>query len=75
MGQCVAQAKEGAKATFNSRNISTNLKLIVDVLKGLKLNLQTGINQSNPGQYDIAKRPSHCINGTIAAFNITPLQP
>lgn len=54
-GNAVAQAKEGAKATFNSRNVNTNLKLIVDVVKGLKLNLQTGINQSSQDNTDIAK--------------------
>jgi len=42
-GNAVAFAKEGAKATFDTRDINTNFKLIVDVLKGLKLNLQTGI--------------------------------
>jgi TonB-linked SusC/RagA family outer membrane protein len=54
-GNAVAQAKEGAKATFNTRNINTNFKLIVDVLKDLKLNLQAGINQSTQDNTDIAK--------------------
>lgn len=54
-GNAVAQAKEGAEATFNTRNINTNFKLIVDVLKDLKLNLQAGINQSSQDNTDIAK--------------------
>jgi TonB-linked SusC/RagA family outer membrane protein len=54
-GNAVAEAKEGALATFNTRNININFKLIVDVLKGLKLNLQTGINQSSQDNTDIAK--------------------
>ena len=54
-GNAVAQAKEGAKATFNTRNINTNFKLIVDVLKDLKLNLQAGINHSTQDNTDIGK--------------------
>jgi len=54
-GNAVAQAKEGAEATFNTRNFNTNFKLIFDVAKGLKLNLQTGINQSWQDNTDIAK--------------------
>jgi TonB-linked SusC/RagA family outer membrane protein len=54
-GNAVAQAKEGAKSTFNTRNINTNFKLIVNVLKDLKLNLQAGINHSNQDNTDIAK--------------------
>lgn len=54
-GNAVAQAKEGAEATFNTRNINTNFKLIVDVLKDLKLNLQAGINQSSQDNTDIGK--------------------
>jgi TonB-linked SusC/RagA family outer membrane protein len=54
-GNAVAKAKEGAKATFNTRNINTNFKLIVDVLKDLKLNLQAGINQTQQDNTDIGK--------------------
>lgn len=43
-GNAVAQAKEGETATYDTRNINTNFKLIVDVVEGLKLNLQSGIN-------------------------------
>lgn len=51
----VALAKEAEKATFDTRNINTNFKLIVDVLDGLKLNLQSGINYSNTDVKNIAK--------------------
>lgn len=45
-GNAVAQAKEGATATYITRNINTNFKLIVDVADGLTVNLQSGINVS-----------------------------
>lgn len=54
-GNAVAEAKEGAKASFKTRNINTNFKLIVDVLKGLKFNLQAGINHTNQDNTDIGK--------------------
>lgn len=52
-GNAVAQAKEGATASYITRNINTNFKLIVDVAKGLKLNLQSGINVSSTNNKDI----------------------
>lgn len=54
-GNAVAQAKEGATASFNTRDINTNFKVIVDVLKELKLNLQTGIVHTWQDNTDIAK--------------------
>lgn len=54
-GNAVAIAKEAATATFNTRNINTNLKLIVDIADGLKLNLQSGINYQSQHNKDIGK--------------------
>jgi len=54
-GNAVAQAKEGATATFGTRAINTNFKLIVEPLEGLKLNLQSGINYRSDENTDIAK--------------------
>jgi TonB-linked SusC/RagA family outer membrane protein len=54
-GNAVAEAKEGATSSFKTRNINTNFKLIVDVLKGLKFNLQAGINHTNQDNTDIGK--------------------
>jgi TonB-linked SusC/RagA family outer membrane protein len=54
-GNAVAQAKESAKATFDTRDINTNFKLIVDVLKGLKLNLQAGVDHTIQDNTDIGK--------------------
>lgn len=53
-GNAVAQAKEGETSTFDTRNINTNFKLIVDVVDGLKLNLQSGINYRWQDNTDIA---------------------
>jgi len=54
-GNAVAQAREAATATFQTRAINTNFKLIVDVLPGLKLNLQSGINLRSENNTDIGK--------------------
>jgi TonB-linked outer membrane protein, SusC/RagA family len=54
-GNAVAEAKNGATSTYNTRNINTNFKLIVDLAKRLKLNLQAGINQITKDNTDIAK--------------------
>jgi TonB-linked SusC/RagA family outer membrane protein len=54
-GNAVAQAKEGATSTFDTRNVNTNIKLIVDVMEGLKVNFQTGINYQTKHDKDIAK--------------------
>ena len=52
-GNAVTMAKEGATATFNTRNITTNFKLIGDLADGLKLNFQSGINYSTRNDKDI----------------------
>src|SRR5258705_8345122 len=54
-GNAVAQAREAATATFQTRAINTNFKLIVDVMTGLKLNVQTGINLRSENNTDIGK--------------------
>jgi TonB-linked SusC/RagA family outer membrane protein len=54
-GNAVAQAKEAATATFTTRNINTNFKLIVEPVDGLKLNLQSGISYQTADNTDIAK--------------------
>jgi len=53
-GNAVAQAKEGATASYMTRNINTNFKLIVDVLDGLKLNFQSGLSFGSNNNKDIA---------------------
>ena len=54
-GNAVAQAKDAATATFNTRDVNTNFKLIVEPLDGLKLNLQSGINSRTDNNTDIGK--------------------
>jgi TonB-linked SusC/RagA family outer membrane protein len=51
----VAQAKDAATATFVSRNINTNFKLIVEPVEGLRLNLQSGIDYRSDNNTDIGK--------------------
>ncbi|MEL7585070.1 MAG: SusC/RagA family TonB-linked outer membrane protein [Prolixibacteraceae bacterium] len=53
-GNAVAQAKEGETATFVNRNFNTNFKLIAEVMKGLKINLQAGVNVGTTNSKDIA---------------------
>lgn len=70
-GNAVAQAKEAATATFNTRNINTNFKLIAEVAKGLKLNLQTGINYRTEKYRDIARPvPLYNWEGDLAYYTI-----
>jgi len=54
-GNAVAQAEEAATAHFNTRSVSTNFKAIVDVMEGLKLNLQAGIDYRSGNNTNIAK--------------------
>ncbi|MGN6533452.1 MAG: TonB-dependent receptor, partial [Ginsengibacter sp.] len=54
-GNAVAEAKEGATASFKTHNINMNFKLIFDVFKDLKFNLQAGINQTTQDNNDIGK--------------------
>ncbi|HEV8380231.1 MAG TPA: TonB-dependent receptor [Gemmatimonadales bacterium] len=51
----VAQAKEAATATFATRELNTNFKLIVEPMDGLKLNLQSGISYRSNTNDDIAR--------------------
>src|SRR5213596_3081680 len=51
----VAQAKEAATATFDTRAVNTNFKLIVEPLDGLKLNFQSGIDYRSDNNTDIGK--------------------
>lgn len=70
-GNAVAQAKEAETATFNTRNVNTNFKLIAELAKGLKLNVQTGINYRTEKYRDIAKPvPLYNWDGTIAYYTI-----
>jgi TonB-linked SusC/RagA family outer membrane protein len=54
-GNAVAQAKEAATATFNTRDVNTNFKLIVEPAAGLTLNLQSGIDYRSDDNTDIGK--------------------
>ena len=54
-GNAVAQAKEAATATFATRGVNTNFKLIAEPLDGLKLNLQSGIIYRTEDNTDIGK--------------------
>src|SRR5256884_5561463 len=54
-GNAVAQAEEAATARFKTRSVSTNFKAIVDVVEGLKLNLQAGIDYRTQNNTDIGK--------------------
>jgi TonB-linked SusC/RagA family outer membrane protein len=70
-GNAVAQAKEAATATYNTRNINTNFKLIADIVKGLKLNLQAGVNYKTEDDRDIAKPvPLYSWDGSLAYYTI-----
>ncbi|PYP60301.1 MAG: SusC/RagA family TonB-linked outer membrane protein [Gemmatimonadetes bacterium] len=54
-GNALAQAEEAATARFKTRSVSTNFKAIVDVVEGLKLNLQAGIDYRTQNNTDIGK--------------------
>jgi TonB-linked SusC/RagA family outer membrane protein len=54
-GNAVAQAKEAATATFATRDVNTNFRLIVEPMDGLKLNLQSGIDYRSDNNTDIGK--------------------
>lgn len=70
-GNALAQAKEAETATFNTRNINTNFKLTADVVRGLKLNLQAGINHRSEDNKDIAKAvPLYNWEGDLAYYTI-----
>lgn len=67
----VAFAKEAPTATFNTRNINTNFKLIANVISGLTLNLQGGINHIAKNSKDMGKPvPLYQWNGDLAYYSI-----
>src|SRR6266566_4062422 len=72
----VAQAKDAATATFVTRNVNTNFKLIVQPLDGLKLNLQSGIDYRSDDNTDIGKSyPYYQWNDSnIAYYSTNPDQ-
>ncbi|HKO79209.1 MAG TPA: SusC/RagA family TonB-linked outer membrane protein, partial [Chitinophagaceae bacterium] len=68
----VAYAKEAPTSSFNTRNININFKLIADIIDGLKLNLQAGINHINKDSKDMGKPfPLYKWDGTIAYNSIS----
>lgn len=70
-GNAVAMAKEAATATYDTRNLNTNFKLTAEILDGLKVNLQTGINHSSQNNKDIAKSvPLYNWEGALAYYAI-----
>jgi len=75
-GNAVAQAKDAATASFVTRNVNTNFKLIVQPLDGLKLNLQSGIDYRTDDNTDIGKSyPYYQWNDSnIAYYSTNPDQ-
>lgn len=70
-GNAVAQAKEAATSTYKTRNISTNFKLIGEIVNGLKLNLQSGINYTAFNSKDMAKQiPLYNWDGDLAYYTV-----
>ncbi|KIC94052.1 TonB-dependent receptor [Flavihumibacter solisilvae] len=70
-GNAVSYAKEGATSTYNTRGVNTNFKLIADLAKGLKLNVQTGINYRTLNSDDYAKPiPQYKWDGTIQYYAV-----
>ncbi len=70
-GNAVAQAKEAVPSTYNTRNLNTNFKLTAEILDGLKLNLQAGINHSAQNDEDVAKSvPLYNWEGDLAYYTI-----
>lgn len=70
-GNAVAQAKEGATATYLSRSINTNFKLITDIAKGLRLNLQGGVNYRTDRDKNVAMPiPLYNWDGSLAYYDI-----
>src|SRR5947208_6041853 len=69
----VAQAKDGATATFDTRDVNTNFRLIVEPVDGLKLNLQSGIDYRSDNNNDIGKSTPlyRCNDSGIVYYSIT----
>jgi TonB-linked SusC/RagA family outer membrane protein len=73
-GNAVSYAKEGATAHYNTRGVNTNVKLIADLLPGLKLNLQSGINYITTNSTDYAKPvPQYKWDGTVQYYAIADI--
>jgi TonB-linked SusC/RagA family outer membrane protein len=67
----VAFAKEAPTSSFNTRNINLNFKLVADIIDGLKLNLQSGINHTTKNSTDMGKPvPLYQWDGTLAYYSI-----
>ncbi len=70
-GNAVAYAKEAPTSSYNTRNINTNFKLIADLARGLKLNLQAGTNYTGKNSTDMGKPvPLYQWDGTLAYYSI-----
>jgi TonB-linked SusC/RagA family outer membrane protein len=70
-GNAVAQAKEAATATFNTRSLNSNFKLTADIVEGLKLNLQAGINYATENDRDPGKAiPLYNWDGDLAYYTV-----
>ncbi|NEU07020.1 TonB-dependent receptor [Flavihumibacter sp. R14] len=70
-GNALAQAQGAETAVYNKRNLNTNFKLSAELLKDLKLNLQTGINFTSDDNKDIAKSvPLYNWDGDLAYYTI-----
>ncbi|HYH56088.1 MAG TPA: hypothetical protein VD772_05715, partial [Anseongella sp.] len=68
-GNAVAIAKEAETARFNTRNVNTNFKLTGDVLEGLTVNLQAGVNYRFEDNRDVAKsHPLHTWDESRIAY-------
>lgn len=65
-GNAVAYAKEEPTATFKTSNVNTNIRLVADIIEGLKINLQFGANNTSNTGTDMQKayQLSHW-NGTF----------
>jgi TonB-linked SusC/RagA family outer membrane protein len=67
----VAFAKEAPTSSYNTRNINANFKLIADLARGLKLNLQAGTNYTGKNSTDMGKPvPLYQWDGSLAYYSI-----
>lgn len=67
----VAMAKEGVTSTFNTREMNGNFRLIANLMEGLTLNAQVGLNYKNRNDEDIAKAtPLYTWDNDIAYYAI-----
>ena len=70
-GNAVAQTQGAETAVFSKRNLNSNFKLTAELLKDLKLNLQTGINFTSDNNKDIATSvPLYNWDGDLAYYTI-----